>query len=600
MSKKIYKSTDLNIRSDSLCGLTLIETFNNLEINTAGVNKSTINAWFDTDCEATRQMLEWMCIHLCKDNILAPFENYKYEELCQKNDIPSEEQYQIELAQMLQKNPGVLDYEENLLEVDKLEEELKVILDIEQHLEETCVFNGDLEHQLTNKLNKLNKEEICCCVQKNDIQEKCLQVSQELDETHDKLQNQINRYAQQLNKFEYVTQQSFISCIPITTFHQNYKEFMSFLDLFIKDAYDALPNFETTIRSARKQLLRENDHFNETEEFELIGGRISNSITKYVNRKVQEEILKSEMEFLKDFNLSNFLINTKPTDNSFQLSMESNILSQEALLNLLQLDVENYAKKVAAEHIGEPQLVTNQNSIKTKSQQLDNLMKVDSEVTSVMANHYLLYTLLHKESTDIQKTDEFFQNVHFYITTNLYNYQLRVEEMTTVINNYRLYQKLSLEEKLPIIRIKKKLLSDTSEDSNFALDIIKNFNNKYQEVEQRVFFNDYLNHCRYTKKIEQHLNRLQKYLINGPSTQIVILPTKLYETFNLLDEFLNTQAASIRSTLQEVNQAEHKLSKSKWFKIRRQLWMWYLVEPKKVLAAIKQIETVVKQTQSQI
>lgn len=56
-------------------GTDLLETFHNLGINTGNVSKLTIDSWFDTDCEDTKKLLQWLCCSLGKENVLTAYEN---------------------------------------------------------------------------------------------------------------------------------------------------------------------------------------------------------------------------------------------------------------------------------------------------------------------------------------------------------------------------------------------------------------------------------------------------------------------------------------------------------------------------------------------
>lgn len=590
MPKKVYQENleaFSNIKiNNSVSGKNLIQAFHNLGINKASINKLQIEGWFDTECEATLEMLEWFSQYIDENNALTSYENYRYKELKESNEILSDREYDVALSNLMQKNAGILDYDDNCFEITYLEEELDMVSHTKQRLDQIVTLHKKLSAKLAKGLNELKEEEIAIRLQKNEAIEKCSQLSMELDENHRKLQVQMNQFVHQINQCDN-TETNFITQFYLANSEGFHK--VPSLDLFLKREFDSFPKLNSTTKSARKRLLHDK-RFDFANELEVMRNRITKSIQRLIEIEAINEATKLELNFLQNLNVHNFERSYKYMDQSCQVSMESNIISQDMIVQNSFNVIEKLALAAGEAFINKPKIRTLHNSTKIKQQKLDRIKSAHSKVMHIKANYVLLNLLLNNEINYFQTTDSFFKNLHYYITTVLHNCRLRIGEMQKIISDYSLHQKLPLEERFEIFRYQRKILLDDLNDLTSLEDLIRNFNNEYQKTEQQIFVNDYSDHRITTKKLEMYISSVRKTMSNGLTSQIVIIPIDLFKCFAEINNIINSQAVSIKQSLQLFNDAGVKLSKSKWFKIRRQLWMWFLADPKKLFAAIEQIE----------
>ncbi|KAK5649076.1 hypothetical protein RI129_003968 [Pyrocoelia pectoralis] len=415
-------------------------------------------------------------------------------------------------------------------------------------------------------------------LQKTSAEETCVKLSTSLDITRERVEHQILRYSEHLNNFDYDTC-TFLSNIPIEKFDHNYQDIMSYLSLFLKEGHVVQGN------DMREENL---------EELEIIRERIVTSHLSYIIAKNKEERLKGELEFIENAKGKD-LSKSQSFDNSFQMLNESKLVAQEIMLSELHLRIESIVKKAADAIIDKPKIEMLKQLLEKESENLNLLNKVNAQTTVILAKYLLQYSLLNKEKHDIESTDSFFRKVHKYIMHNVYNSQLRTEAMAGIISKYRQYKELPLEEKLPLVNIKKELLAKNADDSTPILDLIKEFDKEYRQMEQQVFVKDFIQHRQFARILEKEVEKLQSFLIGSPTSQIIVVPHILRDTFYKISELIKMQRVASKTTLQEFNSSHKTLSERKWFKIGRQLWMWFLIEPKKVLLAINQIEAYVKQ-----
>ncbi|KAB0803985.1 hypothetical protein PPYR_00955 [Photinus pyralis] len=576
-----YQQIDVESTSHtSLSGSDLMKTFKDLGIITGNVGKLTINAWFDTDCEATKEMFEWLCSSLSKDNVLTPMEMDEYEQLEQSGRVISDREYECELSKLTQKCPGILEYEENAFEVDCLEEELKLLTNERDHLEHVVISHRDIKHKLSKTLNVLQEEELVYNLQKNNAEKECVELSLSLDEMREKVQQQISRYSDHLNNFDY-DNGIFVSnnSSSKSKLSQNYQHMMSRLSLFLK--HRDLLQYDGMCEGSLDQLA-------------LLRQRIAGSYLKYAMAETDKERLEGELEFLQNTKANHFSSN-KSLEDSFQICNKSEIVAQEIMLNDLCSSMEGIVQKLADAIVDKPKVEVLKQSLEFKREKLNLLKKVDSHTTAILARYLLHYAMMTKEKVDIESTDSFFRNVHQYIMRNVYSSQLRTDAMAETIAMYHLHKELPLEKKLPLVNFKKQLLSDDGESIS-ALQAFKEFDKEYHHTEHQVFVNDSVQHRQFTKIFEKEVDTLRRFLATGPTSQIMVIPNHLWDAFLEIDKLINLQRGVVKSAIQGVNSAAKMLDEKKWFKIRRQLWMRFLVEPKKVLLAINQIEAYVNQT----
>lgn len=111
-------------------GSDLLETLNDLNIQTGQLSVNAISAWFDTDSENNKHLLNWLC-NLNKCNILSPVEKQENDEILKSNCFVGMEDCEKELNDVLIQYPALINMDENLLDIQLLESEIEGLLETE-------------------------------------------------------------------------------------------------------------------------------------------------------------------------------------------------------------------------------------------------------------------------------------------------------------------------------------------------------------------------------------------------------------------------------------------------------------------------------------
>lgn len=108
----------------------LLGTLTDLNIETGQLKENAISAWFDTDSENEKHLLNWLC-NLNKSNILSPVEKQERDEILKLNGFLGVEDCQKELDDVLLEYPTLVNTDDNLLDIQLLENEIETLVDTE-------------------------------------------------------------------------------------------------------------------------------------------------------------------------------------------------------------------------------------------------------------------------------------------------------------------------------------------------------------------------------------------------------------------------------------------------------------------------------------
>lgn len=85
------------------------------------------------------------------------------------------------------------------------------------------------------------------------------------------------------------------------------------------------------------------------------------------------------------------------------------------------------------------------------------------------------------------------------------------------------------------------------------------------------------------------IDTLQKFLVCGPTCQIVTIPHNLQMLILQVDQSLANQHSSPKLLAQVVKETKDKIAKDKWLQYRNQLWMLFLTDPQKITHLLCQL-----------
>lgn len=116
-------------------GSDLLRTLTDLNIETGQLSENAISAWFDTDSENEKHLLNWLC-NLNRNNILLPVEKQEHDEILMCNYFMDLKDCEKELDDILLQYPTLVNTEDNLLEIQLLENEIETLIETEARQEQ--------------------------------------------------------------------------------------------------------------------------------------------------------------------------------------------------------------------------------------------------------------------------------------------------------------------------------------------------------------------------------------------------------------------------------------------------------------------------------
>lgn len=121
-------------------GSDLFKTFLDCNVEMGNIDENSIKAWFDTYSEDRLYFLNWLCT-LNKSNVLKPSEKDEYDELKKNNLVYSPTECDQEINNIATEYPGILNVEDNLLDIDILQQEIMLLSEAELNQQNEIVMN---------------------------------------------------------------------------------------------------------------------------------------------------------------------------------------------------------------------------------------------------------------------------------------------------------------------------------------------------------------------------------------------------------------------------------------------------------------------------
>lgn len=108
----------------------LLGTLTDLNIETGQLTENAISAWFDTDSENEKHLLNWLC-NLNRSNILSAVEKQEHDEILKRNCFLDVQDCHKELDDILLQYPALINTDDNLLDIQLLENEIETLIETE-------------------------------------------------------------------------------------------------------------------------------------------------------------------------------------------------------------------------------------------------------------------------------------------------------------------------------------------------------------------------------------------------------------------------------------------------------------------------------------
>ncbi|CAG9854025.1 unnamed protein product [Phyllotreta striolata] len=554
-------------------GERLLKVFDELNIDLLNLNRNVVKAWFDADNENQKELMNWMCTSLSQKNYVSPLDLSNFSLL---DKHISKEVLENELLKIEDLHPGIFDEESNALEIEYLEEELKLVCEIEKRLNQSMDFEKSADKQLKQQLAKKSEEKINTSIRLQETEQHCIQASENLDKLHSQIYDKlcspdISLYATQnlpstyissfptdnnLNQFEILRNSMEPMLYKASTFCTN-----NFNDTLSTSLYDTLPNLPDA--STVNEMCISN--------LDTMKNRLISTYCRYFANKIE---LKNVGDVLKSLdNFSSETLLTLVQDNLVQnISMET--LVNNSLCNTL----EDTIKRVKVDQ------QFNQTKIKfTKEKfalvEMECLEFTDIEnIMREIKSNYALLGIMYNIEEKYVKNFETALKQTFEIVEILNSSISRTNRMKDIIerHNNTLYKDgFELMETI----FKSLSRNDENFDLNRAVELYSDFNKNIDYLESKHYCHDLEQLTNTGKRTRDSIKELQTFLISGPTTRIVLIPTELQSVVSQLDNVLEEASNGLRSTLNKISKRTARIHNDKWEVYRRQLWMYFYSNP---------------------
>nr|XP_023022170.1 MAR-binding filament-like protein 1-1 [Leptinotarsa decemlineata] len=556
-------------------GEDLLKVFKDLDVQLLNLNRNVVMGWFDTDDKNMKNLLNWMCTSLSVQNYVSPLENGEYKHL---SSVISREKQEYERDIINDRYPGIFDPDTNELEVEYLQDEIELMQEEEDNLNEIIRINRLVDNNLRKELDKTISLEIKSSLQLKNTQEKCLAIGEKLDDLNGKIHEKLLKYGRNLHDFEFSPIPNFINNMDIKVYQDKVENITSMLMPVLDDH-----PVSVSLSVASNATSLEVTNINETVSQELYSmrHRILHSRKKFLATKIEVEKLKEMCRYLDKVTVESLL---SPTDSLF---LQENIESKKESRRMMCGMLDKIATDFADQQISLTQQKYVEKELEIFQSRLNNLSKIEHSVMKLMS-HYLVLSILYiQEKKDIDCSDNFFRKVIHYISQDLENCLSRTGKINRIIQEYNSH---SPEERFTLIRSIIKMLSSSEETFTItkAFEVICELKKEIDMLENRLFSFSFDHYRSTAPDLKESIKILQRFLVCGPTHRVVLVPSDLNLVIREAEEMLKRQLASVKSAVDISSSA--KRIPNKWQNYRRQLWMYFYVDPQKLKYILHQIE----------
>ncbi|XP_018328183.1 uncharacterized protein LOC108739014 [Agrilus planipennis] len=573
---------------ETLSGYNILHTFQELGIDTGNITKNVFEAWFDTDDIGTISFLNWFC-SLNKENVLKSSEYEEFLHLKHNHLIIEGEEYEQAIKDIQMEYDEIWNCDSNCFEIECLNDELDALHEEQQAQENVCKLQDTLSKDLLKQIASEKENELQLMIIYKTAQEKCLQLSNHLDEIHEKIHMQIYKYSDIINNFKNV--QAFISNIPWTNYNQCSHEVSSSLNCYINKEYDSNKCIGTTRKSVKR--IGENYSFltkSSLEELDDLHLCISKVIKNLITNSIEESKLRAELKYLKTLNLYE-AISYFCDSESIQFMLEDNIATKEERLAQILSQIEQASNEVASKLTNEAKINRFKKQLERNEKKLNYAKtKINDKFLDILTNQELCLLLLKKEKHFMETTGQFFRDISQYVINNMQSCQKRIEIMIDVILQSNDFRQLPVEHKCTLISSIASILLNGKNDKNNPIKVIADFKKNTSLLHYNLFKNDNVNHLKSFEYIYKEISLLKSFLMSSPTTCIVVIPPELFSALREVKLNLENQKKAVAKGLEIYNHNTNILNKNKWLRLKRQLWLYFLSEPRKVLSVIEELK----------
>ncbi|XP_022913850.2 augmin complex subunit dgt3 [Onthophagus taurus] len=549
----------------------LWKTFQKLGIEVGNVRRNVIDGWFDTDNKQLLDFLNFISHNITEDNFLNPIEVETCNLLKQEGILLHGREYESACKDVSVTYPGVFDYKQNCVDVDILEHQVVHILKQKDY------FN-DATRQIETSFREVEKEAVQCegkrlksTVDLESATESCVELAIKLDELNIQIFQEFSLYE---------------SSPPLQFIDISFNEFLN----NIKDTLTQLNIGCDMIQ-----------HHEFDDNLNYIKNRAFKSAKLVKEKQILLETLMAKNNFLIKLDIMS-LIPLSRNIFSERVKIESNILSKEAIRNIHMVQLETKLCESINTTINQHKLLMAQERLAYIENKLNFTSNVLKYINQLSSYFIIMYSLLNVNHSNIQILHENVLSVYTSINDNLQRCNMRIETMESNIQEQLIYRNLPIEEKNAFVTVLINfLLNGNTNEMNFnsLCNHVKQVRKECLDIKRKIFCYEPEVFEKQINELELNINVIKKFLSNGPTSEFVTLSYHLCKIFKDIDSFWLSQNSSIHSAVDLFHKTKQQIAGNVWLKHKRLLWMYFLLEPKKLQRVIDNIEEEVRNRQKE-
>ncbi|XP_044764320.1 uncharacterized protein LOC123320894 [Coccinella septempunctata] len=550
----------------------LLVIFKDLNINLGGLDPNVVRAWFDTDDQDMKNLLNFMCSGLSRENIVSAQEFAEFESL--ENPL-YDGQLETAFSKLEEGKPGILNYELNSKQLKESLAEVELLEQEEQRLDELLKMEERLQNKLSQNKLMIERESVEIDFKYQEASKLCEELASEVDEQNRCLHEKLSRDLIALANFQCNESSDFLNTKNIDEIHDSVG-FYETVESLVKKQHDELSGY-FSLSNINLNSTPNEDHCED--KITILQNQIFSSYIEYLESRMEAESLAEVYNFLENFF-------SQDNYNSYDITSPSDALKQKEILF-------DKLKKKALIIAEEPTKLIEIKKSQLELQDMENNLQCFTQISKyyskLLCATSCALMLLLQEKKMIEEADQGVRHISKYILNNLEDVKDRVEMMMNSINNFNDFNEKPLEHRDQVLSFVVDIYGET---------MIKDAYLSCSQLEKKLRISEH-NHFVNNNNTEiidmlYKTDVAKQFLTNGPTNKAIILPNPILKSLKNMRLNLDKQSAALKFLLHISNQTLKKLSSDKWLKNFRLAWMYFLVSPKKLKDLLEQMEEELK------
>ncbi|XP_065092823.1 augmin complex subunit dgt3 [Ochlerotatus camptorhynchus] len=533
--------------------------------------------WFLHDV-SFKEFFDWFGQSVGQDNLISDSLLRDYADLENNGLVLSEKEVLSELEILSKDYEHILDYTNT--DVEAYEEQLEQLVTIEEEYEKLICEAKNTEKVLSKELADLDLQLIDAMFNQGKVAAECVEKAKFVEEIQSNTQQQIfdmhQCYVQAQNPPLFVYQ------MPIEQFNMKCDQFLKYLEMYIRKHF-SVRNLDDSEHEP------DHNHRDIIVQLESIKSRLDLQETKLTDASKEYHGLKRMMERFQDLSWQPMKIEAmRKVCAELKGTNEQDTLR----IDVLKQELEMYIRQMNEHRIEHILYENSKLKLNRAISRLEYIKKLAGIVSSALINAELLWILMQ---LDLEKMKNKFDNSdEMNAETQLC--LKRIEAMKALERNNA--EDEAYEEFVgQIASVMDSLnLSQSSPSGDRSLSL-KNCLQDFEDFKKRTYKNlqsivkgkFYKNMDEIIGELNESETLLRKYVFDGPVNKPQFFDQLYQERMQRLSFEMEQIEKELKTLKTDYQQNINEPKNNKFWRYNRNLWVWFLTEPKKVAVAIKEV-----------